>query len=241
MIMVHLLKNDFTAHYNLPTSTINDIAINTNEIYFELEDSQDRNTVLYTEVGKGTAKYSNPNKRLMTIINYDKFFTSLSHKFQKGKKRCDLIVYSNDKKYFLLNELKNRSPRDDVRQGAIKQLTESLKVITSVKSIYDFINEYNIKQCCIFNKQPDTETSEEINAVNTFNRQNKIDIAVVSMLSPIKSLGLKFELLAFSDNQIYLLEDKLTGLKAIAGQLTKLSTKEVKELTEILQSKIEQR
>jgi hypothetical protein len=174
----------------------------------------------------------------MTIINYDKFFTSLSHNFQQGKKRCDLIVYSNDKKYFLLNELKDRSPRDDVKQGAIKQLSKSLKVIISVKSICDFISGYEIKQCCLFNKQPETAISEEINVINAFNRQDKIeDNSGISVLSPhtdIKSFG--FDFLAFSGNQTYLLEDKPPNIKTIAEQLSKLSTKEVRKLTEILKS-----
>ena len=215
MIMEYLLKNDFTIHYKLPTSTINDITITTSEDYFELEDDNG-NIILHTKVGNGTAKYSNTHQRLMTIINYDKFFTSLSHKFQQGKKRCDLIVYSDDKKYFLLNELKDGSPRDDVKQGAIKQLFKSLQIIISVKSIHEFINEYDIKRCCLFNKQPETEVSEEINVVTAFNRQDKIDSSEISILLPhpdITSLG--FEFLAFSGNQTYLLQDKLLNFPII--------------------------
>ena len=131
------------------------------------------------------------------------------------------------------NELKDRDPRDDVRQGATKQLLESLKTIISVKSICEFINKYDNKHCCIFNKKP-AKFSEQINAIEVFNRLSSIMPHGYQMRNPdIESYG--FELWEFSNNQTYLLEDK-SRIKSIAEQLSKLSTKEIKELAEIIQS-----
>jgi hypothetical protein len=235
MMMENLLKNEFTAHYGLPVSTIADITINTDELYFEIEDSKiSKNIVLHTASHNGEARYSNPQQLSITIINYDRFFTNLSHTFQQGRKRCDLIVYSNDNKYFLLNELKEKSDRDDVKQNATKQLLESLKTIIAIKSIQDFIDRHIIKQCCIFSKQP-IVPSIQIEAISAFNRLSTLSSNGYKM-SNREIEGLGFELWEFSGSQTYLLKDGVSKMQSIAQQLTRLSTKEVKELTEILKS-----
>jgi len=202
--MDNLLKNDFAIHYGQPISNIAGMTMITNEPYFELEDDKRGNILLYTKFGMGMARYSNPQKISMTIINYDKFFTSLSHNFQQGKKRCDLIVYSTDSpKYFLLNELKNRDYRDDVKQSAVKQLLESLKIIIDVKAIHNFINNYHTKMCCIFNKPPLPPTG--ITAIVAFSRLSSVATNGFKMSNPdIEYYG--FELWEFSYDQIYLLK-----------------------------------
>ncbi|GHU90348.1 hypothetical protein FACS1894155_08600 [Bacteroidia bacterium] len=235
-MMENLLKNEFTTHYALPVSTIADITINTNELYFEIEDNRDsENIVLHTTPHNGEARYYNPQQLSITIINYDRFFTNLSHAFQKGKKRCDLIVYSNNNEYFLLNELKEKSDRDDVRQNATKQLLESLKTIIAIKSIQDFIDRYIIKQCCIFSRQPIGISTQIKATISAFNRLSTLSSKGYKMSNKeIEDLG--FELWEFSGSQTYLLEDGVSKIQGIAQQLTRLSTKEVKELTEILKS-----
>lgn len=234
--MENLLKNHFTIHYGQPISTVAGMTMITNEPYFELEDDNRGNILLHTKVGMGMARYSNPQKISITIINYDTFFTSLSHSFQQGKKRCDLIVYStNSLKYFLLNELKNRDYREDVRQSAVKQLLESLKTIIEVKIIQNFIDNYDTKMCCIFNKQPHSPIG--ITATAAFSRLSSVVTNGFKMSNPdIESYG--FELWEFPDNQIYLLKDRPLNIESMAEQLSKLSTKEVDELAGIIQLKL---
>ncbi|WP_269225409.1 hypothetical protein [Flavobacterium eburneipallidum] len=174
--MDSLLKNDFTSFHQLPISILK-IREDTNLPYFELEDI---NTVLTLSSIKnsGTAKYSNPNNLEVTIIDYDTFLTNLSHKFRQGKSRCDAIVYTQNKSYFLLNELKNRKIVDEnadeeVLSKAISQMLKTLKLIKIVPSIDAFINSFTQKICCYCNKQSNTP-SPIINAPNAFGRLNNL-------------------------------------------------------------------
>ena len=144
--MDSLLKNDFTSFHQLPISTLN-IRQDTTLPYFELEDL---NTVLtLSDIrNSGTAKYANPNNLNVLIIDYDTFLTSLSHRFIQGKSRCDAIVYTQNKSYFLLNELKNRKIAnengfEEVLSKAISQMLKTLKLIKTVPSIDAFINSFN--------------------------------------------------------------------------------------------------
>jgi hypothetical protein len=75
--MENLLKNDFTAHYGLPVSTVVNISVRTNTVYFEIEDDENREVVLHLTVGNGMAKYSNRLRQEVIIINYDKFITQM--------------------------------------------------------------------------------------------------------------------------------------------------------------------
>lgn len=172
--MDSLLKNDFTSFHQLPISILS-IRQDTNFPYFELEDVNTILTLLTTK-DSGTAKYSNPNNLEITIIDYDTFLTSLSHRFTQGKSRCDAIVYTQNKSYFLLNELKNRkivneNAFEDVLSGAISQMLKTLKLIKTVPSINSFINSFTEKRCCYCNKQSNNP-SAIIDAPNAFNRLN---------------------------------------------------------------------
>lgn len=84
--METLLKNDFTAHYGLPTSVVATISTYTNAPYFEIEDDEQKEILIHLTVGNGMAKYRNTHEYDVTIINYDKFVTALPHAFQQGKK-----------------------------------------------------------------------------------------------------------------------------------------------------------
>ncbi|MDR3286468.1 MAG: hypothetical protein LBT27_03390 [Prevotellaceae bacterium] len=199
--MENLLKNSFTTFYHIPYSNVKNIALNTNELYFEIEDNN-REMQLHTSRGNGMAKYSNPQQLSITIINYDKFITSLPSIFQQGKKRCDFIVYSANNTHFLLNELKDRKPTSIVITKAKKQLLESLKLITAVNSIQNYIANFSIKRCCYFNKQ--AHSPQNITATNAFNRLNTLAQNGFKMSYPdIETFG--FEYYEYSGNQIYVL------------------------------------
>ncbi len=192
--MDSLLKNDFTSFHQLPISTLN-IRQDTILPYFELEDF---NTVLMLSDirNSGTAKYANPNNLNVTIIDYDTFLTSLSHRFVQGKSRCDAIVYTQNKSYFLLNELKNRiivneNAIEEVLSGAISQMLKTLKLIKTVPSINSFINSFTEKRCCYCNKQSNNP-SVMIDAPNAFNRLNNLLPNGIEMIHvEINTLGFK--------------------------------------------------
>jgi hypothetical protein len=88
--MEDLLKNDFTAHYSLPVPTITNFILETDSIYFEVEDSPVRELIIHTNRNMGMAKFSNRNSLKITVANYDKFLTSLPSTFQHGKQRCEI-------------------------------------------------------------------------------------------------------------------------------------------------------
>ncbi|PJJ08164.1 hypothetical protein CLU83_1411 [Flavobacterium sp. 1] len=200
--MDSLLKNDFTSFHQLPISILN-IRQDTILPYFELEDI-DTVLTLSSIKDSGTAKYTNPNNLEVIIIDYDTFLTSLSHRFRQGKSRCDAIVYTQNKSYFLLNELKNRkivneNAFEEVLSGAISQMLKTLTLIKSVPSIDTFINPFTQKRCCYCNKQS-INPSPIIDAPNAFNRLNNLAPDGIEMEhSEINALG--FQLFQYTGAQ----------------------------------------
>lgn len=210
--MEALLRNDFTVQYGLPNSKIQNICVTTNLRYFEIEDDSNREIQLHEIAGNGVAKYSNPNRYVINIINYDKFITSLSQKFQEKKGRCDLIVYTENKKYFLLNELTDTNPQYVYpytnSQGsqigklakAIGQFIESLKLLFDVDTIKIFVNQHEVRKCCFFNKQ--SNAPNPITATTAFNRINTIPSNGFKMSNPdIESFGC--DLYEYSGSQVF--------------------------------------
>ena len=197
--MENLLKNDFTAHYGLPVSTVTAISVHTNAPYFEIEDDENREIALHVTIGNGMAKYNNRQRHDVTIINYDKFITAQPHTFQEGKKRCDTIVYTNkNQQCFLLNELKDRISKSKVRSGAKTQLLVSLRLLMDVPSIESFVNAFIVKRCCYFNKQSIAPII--INATTAFNRLSAITANGLQMPYPaVEILG--FDYYEYSGNQ----------------------------------------
>ena len=188
--MEDLLLNQLITHYNLPDMVIESWYKKTNEKYFEIEDSSAGELVLHTTRNIGMAKFSNPNKINLTILNYDKFITKVeSEPFKHCRKRCDIIVYCNQS--FILGELKDRKDKSKVRSGAKKQLISSLETIISVHDIKSFIDSKNVKRCCYFNKQSSSPTS--LNATIAFNRLSSIYPDGFKMRCPkIETLGFEF-------------------------------------------------
>lgn len=201
--MENFLRNNFAAHYNQPTAIVADIYQDTNATYFEIEDNENQETVIHFTQGNGVAIYSNPNNYTLGVINYDKFITSLSHRFQQGKGRCDLIVYTiNSLNYFLLNELKNRTPTPDVVEKGKSQLLKSLTTLLDVPTVYSFIQSFITKRCCFFNKQIIAPST--ISATTAFGRVNTLNKSGFRMTNTaIEALG--FEYYEYSGEQIFTL------------------------------------
>lgn len=199
--MKHLLENDFIAHYEL-TETVPVNVISTTTENFDLKDD----TVLVYPAGTGIAKYENPDKRQVNIINYEIFFKSLPQTFQQGKRNCDLIVYTADNQYFLLNELTNTNKeKGKKRTHAIDQMLQVLKEITAIPTIQSFIDKHLVKQCCYFNKKPQSP-SNRVNAIDSFGRLKNIPPHGYLTPNPdIEALG--FEFWEISGKQTYLLKE----------------------------------
>lgn len=169
--MENLLRNDFTAHYGLPVCTEPNLVIETDELYFEIEDTFAREIVIHTTIGEGMARFSNPTSLRITVANYDKFVSSLPSRFQNNRKRCDIIV-SDAGRHFMLGEIKDSPNIKQHRKKAKKQLFESLTTLIAVPQILASINIRIIKRCCYFNKQ--TSSPAPITAITAFNRLSTI-------------------------------------------------------------------
>lgn len=173
--MENILKIDFTAHYGLPTCTEPGLVIQTNEPYFEIEDTSTRQIAIHTINGRGMARFSNPSLFDATIANYDKFISSLPSFFEEGKKRCDMVLTTPSQ--FILGELKDRNisnskKRKKIRKVAKIQLFESLTTLIVVPQIATLANSKVVKKCCYFNKQTCAPTI--ITATTAFNRLSTI-------------------------------------------------------------------
>ena len=189
--MEDLFLVSYTAHYNLPVAATVNFTLTTTAAYFEVEDDANRELVLHRVVGAGMARFSNPNQLQLTIVNYDKFLTSLPNAFQNGKQRCDLILCSDSNEYFMLGELKDRIPSGKVRKGAKDQLIASLEIILQVADIAHLVASKTTKRCCYFNKQ--SKAPAIISAVSAFNRLASLYVAGFQMSSPaIEAFGFDF-------------------------------------------------
>jgi hypothetical protein len=165
------------------------------------------------------AKYANPNRLNMHVINYEKFTESLPKRIKNKVVEggvCDFIVYSENDHYVLLNELSNTAPayvndyenakgkQEGKLSKAQRQLRHSLEVLTNVPAIRRYMKPFVVKQCCFFNSYS-VSMMDGINATQAFNRVNEIDPAPSQLSnSAIEKLGFVFYI--YSNNQAYLLE-----------------------------------
>ena len=138
------------------------------------------------------AKFNNRDSLKISVINYDKFITSIEDEaFQRGRKRCDILIHCNTHKYFILGELKDRSPKGKVRSGAKKQLLSSLQTLIAVSEINAYAGLAGVKKCCYFNKQSTAPTT--LNATTAFNRLSNVYPDGFQMNNPdMEALGFQF-------------------------------------------------
>ena len=198
-MMKNLLEHNFISHYGLTASVIVNV-VSTTDVDFDLNDDD----VLVYRSGTGIAKYSNPSHKEVNVINYETFFKSLPQPFQDDKNNCDLIVFTSDNQYFLLNELTDRGKKKGKkRTHAIEQMLQVLREISDVPEIKLFIEQHSVKQCCYFNKKTQSP-SIKITAPAIFGRLSDIAPHGFEMSnSEIESLG--FELWEFAGSQVYLI------------------------------------
>lgn len=192
--MENLLKNDFISHHYLPACTVK-IAQNINFSYFEIDDIA-RNLIVYNKPSNGMVKYENLHSKNVSILDYDGFLTSTPAVFQRGKKRCDVIVHTiNESSYFLLNELKEKNPIhsiDEVRniEGAKLQMIHTLNEINTVPSIVAFVTTFSNKICCYCNSFPKSNLAIISSTIGAFNRLSTLTPDGMHLAEPrIEDLG----------------------------------------------------
>jgi hypothetical protein len=199
MTMKNLLEKDFITHYGLTVSiTVN--VVSTNNERFDLRDD----AALVCLFGSGIAKYENPTRKEVNIINYEHFFKSLPQSFQQNRKNCDLFVYTSDKQYFLLNELTNKGKKKGKKRvHAIRQMLETLEIISNVPAIQSFIQQYSIRQCCYFNKK--SQAPMPVNATVIFNTIDTISEEEPTLSNEKRFDKFHFEFCEFSGTHACLL------------------------------------
>lgn len=129
--------------------------------------------LVHTNRGVGMAKFSNKDTLNITIINYDKFITSIQDEpFKNRSKRCDILLVSSNNRYLILGEIKDRNIQENksgkVRSEAKKQLLSSLQTILAVPTISTYSRQKIVKRCCYFNKQ--STAPAILNVTTAFNR-----------------------------------------------------------------------
>jgi hypothetical protein len=211
--MKRLLEQDFVSHYNrLPNLPVR-CSVNcksTRAKEFALKDGA---AMIYTS---GDAKYDNPRKVAVAVINYESFITSLPPRVKNtgsiGKDICDLIVYTDDHVHFLLNELTDtgteylHAHKTGGKKGegkiskARRQLRQSLENLIKVPSISGYIQKFSTKRCCFFSRQENAP--QEISATRHFNLPNTLFTDGNHVKNPdIETMG--FEYWEFYGSQTY--------------------------------------
>lgn len=117
----------------------------------------------------GNVSFEHSGQTGIIVINYEKFLNSLSGTvFERGRKRCDFILYEADGNgncFFLLNEQTSTlgstdnlsKPIVDKNKNVVYpggkyekvevQLSETLKTLKAVAGIKAFIDKYQHKIC----------------------------------------------------------------------------------------------
>lgn len=184
-------------HYNITPPITTNWFIKTRERYFEIEDTDLGEILLHTTRGLGMSNFSNLKTLNVTIINYDKFITSIPNEpFKAGRQRCDIILDSIDNSFFVLAEIKDRSiitqnAQKKVRKKSSNQLLSSLQTLFEVIEIATYINHKILKRCCYFNKQ--SASPAALSATTAFNRLPNIYPDGFEMSKPdIENYGFAF-------------------------------------------------
>lgn len=165
--MIDLLKTDLPTHYGLHRcKTIEVPAESTSEPNFDLTDNADGIIMAFRE---GNVSFAWANQTETEVINYERYLNNLSGTaFERGKKRCDCIIYEKGKEashFFILNEQtstigttqllskpildkkKNVQYPGGKYEKVETQLLETLQTLIAVPSIAAFIDKYNRKIC----------------------------------------------------------------------------------------------
>jgi len=148
---------------------------------FELRD-------LSSPANKGVI-FSNPNKKEIIVVDYDRYFKNLSDlspAFAKGKKNCDYILLDErTKSIIIFNEMTSESDEGSLdkpikefgqskHEKMRKQLVSTLQTLLDVPEVQAEIEKYEIKECLMTIIVCHHSVDQYIRAANLSARFSKI-------------------------------------------------------------------
>ena len=93
------MENDFPAHYGVGRRR-QCAEVQTSDVFFDLQEQPANFVVAYRS---GEASFSNANKNLLSVINYEQYLNCFNGtRMSDGKRRCDFIVSTVDNDVLLL-------------------------------------------------------------------------------------------------------------------------------------------
>lgn len=123
-------------------------------------DLQDKKENIIQKSGSGSVTYKNPLQKTICITDYEKYINSLPDSVQRGLKRCDFIVNSNDLQVIILNEISQSKNEFDKESHAIHQLSESLTALLNCSSIKKEFDAYSNKMCIFSNRYKEVKSPD---------------------------------------------------------------------------------
>ena len=183
-----LLEKDFPAHYGVGRRR-QCAEVQTSDVFFDLQEQPADFVVAYRS---GKASFSNANKNLLSVINYEQYLNCFNGtQMSDGRRRCDFIVSSVDNDVLLLlcemtssmNGVENLSlpikdhngnvtfPRGKYEKAEM-QLFQSLDNILAVPTIAEYAASKQ-KRICLMSYV--ITHSAEHNAVEAFGRPRKTE------------------------------------------------------------------
>lgn len=162
--MLDLLKNQLPKYYGLHRTVKFIFSEKTNKSHFDLDDGHNTIIVNYQS---GNVSFEHSTKTNIEVIDYEKYINGFSGTvFEKGRLRCDFILYDLEGlNFFLLNEqtsttgsTANLAKPIIGRNGIIRyaggkyekaadQLLETVKTLKDVPIINNFIGSFIRKVC----------------------------------------------------------------------------------------------
>jgi hypothetical protein len=192
--------NEFIKYYGIPNSQLKDLLQKTSDLTFGLQDVN--KVICISSFESGEAKYRNSSNKEVQIFDYDRFISSLDNNFQQGKKRCDAVVFTQDKSDFIFNELKSKQNFQRAFQKGAVQLKSTLDIVLAVPILNRYIKRFKSKKCCFCNFI--SSSPSQINATQAFGRLSGLLPSGAKLLHKgINKHG--FEFWVFSGNQAIIL------------------------------------
>ena len=156
-------------------------------------DLMDKKTPFIVNYNNGSVTYNNPLEKTIHVTNYEEFVNSLPKNLQKGKKRCDFLVYQeNERSFFILNELSQSRNIDSKESDALYQLQNTLDNLCKVNSIKTIIDSCFQKLCIFSNRiQP---VSAPLGMTDGFNNtfETRVQQAVPFEYDDINKYGFEY-------------------------------------------------
>lgn len=187
---------------NLP---VKNIKVPTEQTNLESFDLIDKKETSVQGKGTGCVTYKNEKRYKLFIINYENYINSLPKRAQQGIKRCDFLIYSENKKFFFANELSTSRIDFSKEAHAIKQLSQTIKTMFNCKELENEIKTYKEKICIFSNRTQNIKTPRGMadSFLTTPFMQNKLNLVQIEDIPEITELGFKYcksSYIVLSDN-----------------------------------------